>query len=94
MLHVLQWLNIFLQNDLDQVSPTPLARFHEEKESSRLNRSFGLGVDDFTISRDDDSNMKDDSTNNVNHHGSDESLSSSKGCLDCDNFDSIKVMRY
>ncbi|KAK3804425.1 hypothetical protein RRG08_006724 [Elysia crispata] len=81
-----------LKNDLDQVSPTPLARFHEEKESSRLNRSFGLGVDDFTISRDDDSNMKDDSTNNVNHHGSDESLSSSKGCLDCDNFDSIKVM--
>ena len=46
------------QDDLNQVSPPPLSRHHEEKESSRLNLSFGLSSDSFNSSIDGEAQTK------------------------------------
>ena len=37
-----------LQRMLDQVSPVPLSRHHKERESSKLNLSFGLDASSFS----------------------------------------------
>ncbi|GFR97793.1 nucleoporin GLE1-like [Elysia marginata] len=74
-----------LKDELDQVSPTPLSRYHTEKESSKLNLSFSLYSDNSNLSNNGDYQVKDGVVNVENHSKSDETLSSPKKLVDRSN---------